>query len=106
MASLRPRSRKSRNLAANPASAIAAQIDGLDIVFDGMAAPTDDPALMAAVGDLIRQSGWPVEVTDGAFTAPFGPSGDPAGPWQLYRFVFGAAIAQGEAGAVRWRFAR
>lgn len=98
--------RKSRNLAANPASTIAAQVAGLDIVFEGTAAPSDDPATLAAVGDLIRQSGWPVELADGGFTAPFGPSGDPAGPWQLYRFVFDTAIAQGEEGAMRWRFAR
>lgn len=99
-------SRKSRDLAANPASTIAAQIAGLDIVFDGTASPTDDPATMAAVGDLIRQSGWPVEITANGFTAPFGPSGDPTGPWQLYRFVFDTVIAQGEAGAMRWRFTR
>ena len=72
-------SRKAKDLAANPASTIAAQVDGLDIVFDGSANPTTDPATMAAVGDLIRQSGWPVEVTANGFTAPFGPSGDPNG---------------------------
>lgn len=98
--------RKSRNLAANPGSTIAAHVAGLDIVFDGKAAPVDDPVTLAAVGDLIRQSGWPVEVADGGFTAPFGPGGDPTGPWQLYRFVFDTAIAQNEEGAMRWRFAR
>ena len=81
-------------------------MDGLDIVFDGTASPTDDPATLAAVGDLVRQSGWPVAATAEGFTAPFGPSGDPNGPWQLYRFVFDTAIAQGEEGAMRWRFAR
>ncbi len=101
-----PGARKSRNLAANPAGAIAAQLDGLDIVFAGTAAPTADPATLAAVGDLIQQSGWPVEVAGSGFTAPFGPSGDPTGPWQLYRFVFDTAIAQGGEGAMRWRFAR
>ena len=98
--------RKSRDLAANPASTIAAHLDGLDIVFDGTATPTDDSALTAAVGDLIRQSGWPVEATAGGFTAPFGPSGGATPPWRLYRFVFDTAIAQSEEGAMRWRFAR
>ena len=50
--------------------------------------------------------GWPVEVTAGGFTAPFGPSGGGSPPWRLYRFVFHTAIGQGEAGATRWRFAR
>jgi hypothetical protein len=53
---------------------------------------------------LIRQSGWPVEITDGGFTASFGPP-DLGPPWQLYRFVFHTAIGQGEGGATRWRFA-
>ena len=47
--------------------------DGLDLVLDGEAAPIDDPAILDAVGALIRQSGWPVELTAGGFTAPFGP---------------------------------
>src|SRR5215212_6931274 len=40
-----PGTRKSRNLAANPAGTIAMRLpDGLDLVLDGEAAPTDDPA--------------------------------------------------------------
>jgi hypothetical protein len=102
-----PETRKSRNLAANPACTIAMHLpDGLDVVVDGEAAPIDDPAIMDAVGDLIRQSGWPVEVTDGGFTAPFGPWGGETPPWQLYRVVFHTAIGQGTAGSARWRFAR
>jgi hypothetical protein len=54
---------------------------------------------------LIRQSGWPVELTAGGFTAPFGPP-DLGSPWQLYRFVFHTAIGQVDGGATRWRFAR
>jgi hypothetical protein len=97
--------RKSRNLAANPDCSIAIHLDDLDLVFEGKASPTDDPALLDAVGDLIRQSGWPVELTADGFTAPFGPP-DLGPPWQLYRFVFHTAIGQGESGATRWRFTR
>src|SRR5215207_11750346 len=98
--------RKSRNLAANPAGTIAMRLPaGLDLVLDGEAAPIDDPAILDAVGAVIRQSGWPVESTAGGFTAPFGPQ-DGGPPWQLYRFVFHTAIGQGEGGATRWRFAR
>lgn len=102
-----PGTRKSRNLAANPACTIAMRLpDGLDLVLDGEAAPIDDPAILDAVGGLTRQAGWPVEVTPGGFTAPFGPSGGGPPPWRLYRFVFHTAIGQGDAGASRWRFVR
>jgi hypothetical protein len=102
-----PQSRKSRNLAANPACTIAMRLpDGPDLVLEGEAAPVDDPTILDAVGTLVRQSGWPVEVTVGGFTAPFGPRGGSPPPWRLYRFVFHTAIAQGGEGATRWRFAR
>jgi hypothetical protein len=101
-----PGTRKSRNLATNPACTIAMRLEeGLDLVLEGEAAPVDDPALLDAVGAVIRQSGWPVQLTAGGFTAPFGPQeGGP--PWLLYRFVFHTAISQAGAGATRWRFAR
>src|SRR5215213_10514322 len=83
-----PGTRKSRNLAANPACTIAMHLEGLDLVLEGEAAPVDEPALLDAVGALIRQSGWPVEVTDGGFTAPFGPPDGGPRLWTLYRFVF------------------
>jgi len=102
-----PDTRKSRNLAANPACTIAMRLpDGPDLVLDGEAAPIDDPAIEDAVGALIRQSGWPVERIAGGFTAPFGPWGGDIPPWRLYRFVFHTAIAQGSEGATRWHFAR
>jgi hypothetical protein len=101
-----PGTRKSRNLAANLACTITMRLDGLDLVLEGEAAPVDDPAILDAVGALIRQSGWPVEVTAGGFTAPFGPWGGGPPPWPLYRFVFHTAIGQGGPGATRWRFAR
>lgn len=99
--------RKSRNLAANPVCTLAMRLpDGLDLVLDGEAAPIDDPATLDAVGELIRQSGWPVERTAGGFTASFGPQDGGPPPWPLYRFVFHTALGHGEAGATRWRFAR
>jgi hypothetical protein len=102
-----PGTRKSRNLAANPACTIAMRLpDGLDLVLDGEAAPIDDPAILDAVGALIRRSGWPVELTAGGFTAPFGPQDGGPPPWQLNRFVFHTAIGHAAEGATRWRFAR
>lgn len=102
-----PGTRKSRNLAANPACTIAMRLEGVDLVLEGEAAPVDDPAILDAVGALVRQSGWPVELTAGGFTAPFGPPDGGPRLWRLYRLVFHTAIGQGGAGdATRWRFAR
>ena len=96
--------RKSRNLAVRSDCAIALHLDEFDLTFDGEALPVQDPAVLDAVGDLIRHSGWPVERTEGGFTAPFGPP-DTRPPWQLYRFAFDSALGQGAFGAIRWRFA-
>ena len=102
-----PGTRKSRNLAANPACTLAIHLDGLDLVLEGEVAPVAEPALLDAVGAIIRQSGWPVEVTAGGFTAPFGPPDGGSRLWQLYRFVYHTAFGQGgDGGATRWRFAR
>lgn len=101
-----PGTRKSRNLAANPTCTMAIRLDELDLVLEGEASPVSDPAILDAVGNLVRQSGWPVEVTAGGFTAPFGPAEGGPPPWPLYRFVFHTAIGQAGLGATRWRFLR
>src|SRR5215212_9225677 len=50
-----PETRKSRDLAANPACTIAMRLPGIDLVFDGEAARTTDPATLAAVAALFRE---------------------------------------------------
>jgi hypothetical protein len=104
-----PSSRKSRNLAANPACTIAMTLAGLDLVLDGEAAKVSDPKILEAVAAVCRQGGWPVEVVNGAFTAPFAAPDAGPPPWPLYRFTFHTAIGHATAepwGATRWRFAR
>jgi hypothetical protein len=102
-----PSTRKSRNLAANPACTIAMRLPGIDLVFDGEAARTTDPATLAAVAALFREDGWPAEVTGDAITAPFSaPSAGPP-PWHLYRCAFHTVVGVATAepyGATRWRF--
>ena len=100
--------RKARNLAANPRSTFAIHLKDLDLdlVLEGEAHPASDQATIDAVGDLIRQSGWPVERTDGGFLAPFGPLQGDDPPWTLYRFTFHTAIAQGRPGGTTWHFTR
>jgi len=102
-----PETRKSRNLAANPASSVSVHLEGIDLVFEGEAARVTDTETLAMAVAKFREGGWPAEVEGDAFTAPFSaPSAGPP-PWYLYRFtfhdVFGVAGAEPH-GATRWRF--
>jgi hypothetical protein len=104
-----PGTRKSRNLAANPAATISTRLAGIDLVFEGEAIRVTDPTTLEKVAARYRDGGWPAEVAGDAFTAPFSaPSAGPP-PWYLYRFTFGTAIGVSTAeppGATRWRFTR
>jgi hypothetical protein len=104
-----PGTRKSQNLAANPACTISVRVEGIDLVFEGEAARVTDTETLERAAGMYREDGWPCEVAGDAFTAPFSaPSAGPA-PWYLYRLtydtVFGVATAEPH-GATRWRFER
>jgi hypothetical protein len=104
-----PGTRKSRNLAANPACTISVGLQGIDLVLEGEAVRVVDPESLESIAALYRAGGWPAEVAGDAFTAPYSaPSAGPA-PWHLYRFTFHTAFGVATAepyGATRWRFAR
>ena len=68
-----PGTRKSRNLAANPACTIAMRLGRTRLVLEGEAAPVDDPAILDAVGALSVNRAGRSRLTAGGFTAPFGP---------------------------------
>jgi hypothetical protein len=91
-----------------PACTIAMRLPGIDLVFEGEAARTTDPALLEAVAALFREGGWPAQVEGGALTAPFSaPSAGPP-PWHLYRCSFHTVVgvaSEEPYGATRWRFA-
>jgi len=102
-----PGTRKSRNLAQNPACTISMSLEGIDLILEGEASCVTDQPTLEAVAGLYREGGWPAEVEGDAFTAPYSaPSAGPP-PWYLYRFtchtVFGVATAEPH-GATRWRF--
>ena len=104
-----PRTRKSRNLAANPACTISAALRGIDLVIEGEATRVTDGPTLQRLAALYRAQGWPAEVEGDAFTAPYSaPSAGPP-PWHLYRFRFHTAFGvAGEEpnGATRWHFDR
>lgn len=101
--------RKSRNLAENPACTISVGLEGIDLVLEGEANRVTDGPTLEQVAGMYRDVGWPAEVDGDAFTGPYSaPSAGPP-PWNLYRFtfhtVFGVATAE-PYGAMRWRFER
>jgi hypothetical protein len=104
-----PGTRKSRNLAANPACTVSARLPGIDVVLEGSAERVTDTETLERLAAAYRDVGWPAEVEGDAFTAPYSaPSAGPP-PWNLYRFTFHTAfgVAGGDTGgATRWRFDR
>ena len=103
-----PRTRKSRDLAAEPRCTISVRVPGMDLVFEGEAHRVTDGDTLETLAARYREAGWPAQVEDEAFTAPYSaPSAGPP-PWYLYRFTLGTAVAVASAephGATRWRFA-
>src|SRR3954465_10158310 len=104
-----PNTRKSRNLAANPACTISVRLKGLDLVLEGEAGRVPAPATLERLAAVYREGGWPAQVDGDAFTAPYSaPSAGPP-PWYVYRLdyhtVFGVATAEPH-GATKWEFAR
>lgn len=104
-----PGTRKSRNLAANPACSVSVRLRGIDLVLEGEAHRVTDHDTLERVAAVYRTGGWPVSVREDAFTAPYSaPSAGPA-PWHLYRLALHSAVGVATAephGATRWTFAR
>jgi hypothetical protein len=104
-----PRTRKSRDLAINPACTLSVSLPGIDLTLDGEARRITDGPTLERIAALYRENGWPVKVEGDAFTAPYSAPSAGRPPWYLYRFVFHTAVGvAGEEphGATRWRFDR
>ncbi|MCP3804053.1 pyridoxamine 5'-phosphate oxidase family protein [Allokutzneria sp. A3M-2-11 16] len=102
-----PGTRRSRNLAANPACSVSVRLRGIDLVLNGEAHRVTDSATLEQVAAVYRAGGWPASVEGDALTAPFtAPSAGPA-PWHLYRLTLSDAVGVACAephGATRWDF--
>ncbi|HEY7968713.1 MAG TPA: pyridoxamine 5'-phosphate oxidase family protein [Candidatus Limnocylindrales bacterium] len=99
--------RKSRNLAGNPACAVSMSLDEMDLVIEGRAARVTDDETLQRLAKRYREGGWPARVENGAFTYDYSaPSAGPP-PWDLYEItpttIFGVMAAE-PGGATRWRF--
>lgn len=106
-----PSTRKSRNLATNPACMFCAKLEGLDLVLEGEAVRVTDRSILDRVAEHYREHGWPAEVDDTGegFTAPYNAPAAGPSPWYLYRLqihtAFGTATTE-PYGTSRWRFER
>ena len=102
-----PGTRKSRNLAANPACTIAAGLATIDIVLEGAAVRVTDGPTLEQLAARCREGSWPVQVEGDGFSAPYSAPSTGLSPWHLYRCTFHTAIGNATAephGATRWRF--
>ena len=99
--------RKSRNLAQNPACTVSMSLKGMDLIFEGTASVVTNPALLEEMAAVYRGIGWPAKVEGSGFTAPYSaPSAGPP-PWTLYVFKLQTAFAiasEEPHGATRWQF--
>jgi hypothetical protein len=104
-----PGTRKSRNLATNPACTISVKLAVMDLTLAGEASRVTDAGTLETLAALYREIGWPAEVAGDGFTAPYSaPSAGPP-PWHLYRFTIDTAVGlktEAPNGATCWRFAR
>src|SRR5689334_16022505 len=66
-----PETRKTRNLAANPACTISVKLEGIDLALEGEARRVTDQATVKRVAQLYRDGGWPAEAAGDALTAPY-----------------------------------
>lgn len=102
-----PETRKSRNLAANPACTLSLRLDGIDLVLEGEAHRVTDRPTLDQVASTFAEGGWPAEVAGDAITAPYSAQSAGPPPWHLYRLTVHTAFGVGlrePHGASRWRF--
>src|SRR2546430_6265795 len=63
-----PGTRKSRNLAANPAATVSVRLADIDLVLEGEATRVTDPPTLHRLAALYRDGGWPAEAGGATFT--------------------------------------
>nr|MBA2370403.1 pyridoxamine 5'-phosphate oxidase family protein [Chloroflexota bacterium] len=101
------RTRKGRNLAANPDCVLSVSLTGIDLVVEGGAVRITDRQTLLRLAKRYAAQGWPASVSGGALTAEYiAPSAGPP-PWNLCAVrpttAFGVATAE-PSGATRWQF--
>jgi hypothetical protein len=101
------RTRKSRNLQANPACALAVKLPGMDLTIDGKATKVSETTTLEKVAAIYRELGWPAQVDGDGFTAPYSAPSAGRPPWDLYRFTYSRVVGVSTVdpnGATLWQF--
>ena len=101
--------RKARNLARDPRSALSVAAHDFDLVVEGEAHKVTHPPTVKAMAALWAAHGWPARVDDTgqALTAEYSAASAGPPPWFIYRLTPRTATAVGTVepvGATRWRF--
>jgi len=102
-----PKTRKSRDLEANPSCSLSVRLPGVDLVLEGTARRVADAEVLARVTALYREHGWPAEPAGDAVTAAFSAQSAGPPPWHLYRLSVRTAVGVAFTpphGATRWHF--
>ncbi|MFZ0216040.1 MAG: pyridoxamine 5'-phosphate oxidase family protein [Candidatus Dormiibacterota bacterium] len=102
-----PGTRKSCDLAENPACTLSLRLEGIDLVLEGDAERVVDRATLQEVAACFDAGGWPAVAEGDAITAPYSAQSAGPPPWHLYRVnvrtAFGVGLREPH-GASRWRF--
>jgi hypothetical protein len=102
-----PRTRKSKNLAANPACTLSMRFPDLDLVIEATAERVTDAETIDRAVAAYVEGGWPAARDGDAITAPYSAQSAGPPPWYLYRLTphtaFGLSTRE-PMGASRWRF--
>jgi PPOX class probable F420-dependent enzyme len=101
------RTRKAKNLAADPRCAVSVGLPGNDVVVEGTAEKVTDPDDVARITQVWAANGWPVTPDEAGtgITAPFNAPGLGPPPWFVYRITPNTATSvRHEAGSTRWTF--
>ena len=103
-----PGTRKSRDLAANPACTISVRLPGMDLVLEGEAHRVTDVGTVERLAAHYAAGGWPAEHDGkGGITAPYSAPSAGRPPWHLYRLTLRTAVGVASAepyGATKWTF--
>jgi Pyridoxamine 5'-phosphate oxidase len=104
-----PRTRKSRNIAADPRCVVSVATHPFDLVIEGTASRVTDADELRSVAQEYNREAWPAQIDGDALTAEYSaPSAGPP-PWQVYKITPATVFAFGTAepyGATKFELTR
>jgi hypothetical protein len=101
--------RKAKNLGRDPRCSLSLSTHEFDLVVEGAAEKTTDPAVVSRIAAAWAEGGWPCEVdaSGTGITAPFNAPAVGPPPWFVYRIRPRSAVSVSTVepgGTTRWVF--